>query len=307
MPSLKNIRKRIGSVKNTQKITRAMKMVAAARLRRAQENIHMFRPYMQELQRMLADVMQAANDANQQTLDPTAWSREQRPEQTVRVVLFTSDRGLAGAFNSNLYRALEQWLVESPRTRVELEVCGRKGVEYVKRRLRDRARLGVALRAWDPVALFQTHPGVEPKQVGPVMQALAQPLLDSFRSKQVDAVYVLYNQFHNAARQTVQFSRFLPLDLPPAETVVRTSWLYEPTRESVVAQLLPLLLQAQMHRVGLESIASELGARMSAMDNASRNAKEMISNLTLQLNRVRQALITKELMEIIGGAEALQG
>lgn len=333
MPSLKSIRKRIVSVKNTQKITRATKMVAAARLRRAQEQTLHFRPYVSQLQRMVLEVLQEernsedkangqeplregrtdsvpAEQPENRILESTRvvplYLYEERPLQRVRLVLLSSDRGLVGAFNSNLYRRLEQWLVENPGVVVELEVCGRKGIEYVKRRLRDRKRLGTSLLSWEHVELQQTHPGIDSKQVIEKTRVLAQSWTAAFQAKQIDAVYVLYNHFHNAARQTVELKRFLPIVVPKSD-VVSVSWVYEPNRQTVVEQLLPAFLEAEIMRMGLENIASELGAQMTAMDNASRNAKEMIADLTLQLNRVRQALITKELMEIIGGAEALQG
>lgn len=329
MPSLKSIRKRILSVKNTQKITRATKMVAAARLRRAQEQTLHFRPYISELRRMVIDMLQEESAENKQKalveVQPSGallqeqglssveaqravplYVYEEPFVQRVRFVLLTSERGLVGAFNSNLYRRLEQWLVENPNVIVELEVCGRKGVEYAKRRLRDRKILGPVLSSWEHVELCQIHPGVDSKQVIEKTHALSRSWVEAFLEKRVDAVYVLYNHFHNAARQTVELKKFLPVFVPKNENEPR-AWIYEPDQKTVAGQLLPSYLEAEVTRMGLESIASELGAQMTAMDNASRNAKEMIADLTLQLNRIRQALITKELMEIIGGAEALQG
>lgn len=336
MPSLKSIRKRIVSVKNTQKITKAMKMVAAAKLRRAQENVQAIRPYAQRLGHIASDLAEqlAAEPFDEApAFDPVELQAQDAPhrpdtaqtqgkppskqqlqrillgktEQRIRVVAITSDRGLVGAFNSNVIRRTERFATEKlgHEHKVDLVVLGKKGQAYFKRRnLKVVRELG----------------GAEPKTVAARARELGRILSESLLRDEADAIYVIYNEFKNAATQTVQVERLMPLRLsapvgvapeskgtPESEPRTLVDFLYEPDRDAVLAHLLPLYLETELHRILLEAIAGEFGAQMSAMDNASRNAKEMISRLTLQYNRARQATITKELMEIVGGAEALKG
>lgn len=288
MPSLKAIRKRIASVKNTQKITKAMKLVAAARLRRAQEAILAARPYSQELERVLGDLARAAGPE----AHPLLYEREQRHSE---VLVMTSDRGLAGSFNGALIRQAEKFLAKelADREEVELRIVGRKGNDYFKRR---EVEIAEFIHAPDSQAALSFS------------REMANTLIENYTQEKTDSVYLAYNEFRAPGSQKVTITRLLPIQ--PAEGAAEehdSDFLYEPSKESLLEHLLPLYLQNQLYRAALESIASELGARMAAMDAATRNAGEMIDKLTLSYNRARQAAITKELTEIIAGAESLKG
>ncbi len=321
MPSLKAIRKRIISVKNTQKITKAMKMVAAAKLRRAQDSVTAIRPYAGKMHKVVMDLAdRVAEDVLREAQEQGSDDREQwlrldalifgtggtgGPEGRIRLVAVTSDRGLAGAFNSSINRRVERFLVEKkgPGTPdIDIDVLGKKGRDYLRRR---------------NVKIAHELAGAEPKTAVERAAELTATLMEAVQAGTVDTIYIVYNEFKSAASQSVRVERLLPLKEPktaaspgePVEEAPRTltDFVYEPGQKAVLTHLLPLYLETELYRILLESIASEFGARMSAMDNASRNAKEMIGRLTLQFNRARQAAITKELMEIVGGAEALKG
>lgn len=334
MPSLKAIRKRIASVKNTQKITKAMKMVAAARLRRAQEAVQALRPYARHLGQIANDLASRLADepepdavvepvkdqeptespaakeeaAAEQAAVPTSAQLRRilvgRPgagEKRVRLVVVSADRGLAGAYNSNIFRRTERQITELKLEgrEVDLFVLGKKGRDFFRRR---------------PHKIVREVAGVDPKTMLARSQELAQSLTQALFADECDSIYIVFNEFKHAASISVKVQRLLPVEIARSkneaasdEPKTHVDFLFEPDRDAVLAHLLPLYLQTELQRIFLEAIASELGARMSAMDSASRNAKEMISRLTLQYNRARQALITKELMEIIGGAEALKG
>jgi F-type H+-transporting ATPase subunit gamma len=287
MPSLKAIRSRISTVKNTQKITKAMKLVAAARLRRAQETIVAARPYARGLEQVIAEVAARAGAAH-----PLL---EVRPMKRVEAIIVTSDRGLAGAFNSNINRQTERFVVEK---KVEIEelglaVVGRKGRDYLRRRKYNVVKDYVAPTS--PTALERAR-------------EISVGVVERYLDKQLDGVFIIYNEFKSAVSQTVRIEQLLPVvpkKLAPHEGA--GDFTYEPSRAAVLDAILPLYVEIELFRAMLESIASEMGARMSAMDNASKNASEMIARLTLSYNRARQAAITKELLEIIGGAEALKG
>jgi len=290
VPSLKAIRKRIGSVKNTQKITRAMKLVAAARLRRAQEAIVAARPYSAALERVVSELAdRAGRDAH-----PLLAERNGRRAQ---VVVMTSDRGLAGSFNTQVLRKTEVLLNEdlAEWDEVGLRLVGRKSNDYFKRR--------------DGNIASYTPSG---HQGGPLVltRELANVVVTDFLEERVDRVYLIYSEFKSAMSQKPVVSQLLPIKpRVPAEGEGQRAgdFIYEPSKEELLEHLLPLYIQNGLYRAALESVASELGARMSAMDSATRNAGDMIDRLTLQYNRARQAAITKELLEIIGGAEALKG
>jgi F-type H+-transporting ATPase subunit gamma len=290
VPSLKAIRKRIGSVKNTQKITRAMKLVAAARLRRAQDAIIAARPYSIALERVVAELAdRAGREAHPLLADRTG--------RRAQVVVMTSDRGLAGSFNTQVLRRTEVLMNEelAEWDEVTLRLVGRKGNEYFKRR---DATIGSYLPSG--------------QQGGPLVlsREIANFVVTDFLEEKVDRVYLIYSEFKSAMSQKPVVSQLLPLKPRPlAEGEVQRAgdFIYEPSKEELLEHLLPLYIQNGLYRAALESVASELGARMSAMDSATRNAGEMIDRLTLQYNRARQAAITKELLEIIGGAEALKG
>lgn len=290
MPSLKDIRKRIGSVRNTQKITRAMKMVAAARLRRAQQRVVELRPFARTTNEILQSVVARLRD--EEELHPLL---VQRPVQHAYVLVLTSDRGLAGAFNANAQRrAFQLWKeLESRGAQVRFGCMGRKGRDYLARR-------GAEI-ADDYKGIFEG--GGSSEHVG----SIARALVADFQAQKVDAVYVVYNEFRSAITQNVRADMILPL-VPEQveESPTQSELLYEPDRRSLLETLLPMQVQTQLYRALLESIASEHGARMTAMDAATNNAKDMISRLTLQFNRARQAAITKELVEIISGAEAIR-
>ena len=294
MPSLKAIRVRIASVKNTQKITRAMKLVAAARLRRAQDAMLAARPYSSRLREVIADVS-ARIAATQKSDVPVHPLLTHRPIKNVRLLLVTSDRGLAGGYNSNLNRRVERYLVDEKDKyqSIELTIIGRKGKEHFRRR---------------KATVKSEYPGVASDTALERARTLAAEFTQDFLDGKIDAIYVVYNEFKSAISQVVQMEPLLPLqqaEFPAGEG--RIDFEYEPSRAEVLDTLLPLYVEISLYRVFLEAIASEFGARMSAMDNATKNAKEMIGSLTLAFNRARQAAITKELMEIVGGAEALKG
>ena len=330
MPSLKSIRKRISSVKNTQKITKAMKMVAAAKLRRAQDAALALRPYAQHLGQIASDVaerLMSEPQVEDVATEPTGASADAghgeegrsvadqarliqkillgQSESRIRLVVVSADRGLAGAYNSGLFRRSERFFVDQagqqPAPQIDLIVLGKKGRDYFRRR---------------PVKVVKELPGIEPKSASARAKELGQLLADALLRGESDAIYICYNEFKSVASQGVRIERILPLRLRPTvrrgeetpdEPRSLVDFEYEPGRDAVLEHLLPLYLEAELNRIMLEAIAAEFSARMRAMDSASRNAKEMIGRLTLQYNRARQAAITKELMEIIGGAEALKG
>lgn len=289
MPSLKAIRKRIASVKNTKKITAAMKLVAAARLRRAQDAILAARPYADRLNEVISDVAARAGDAH-----PLLVQREE--SKKIALVVITSDRGLCGGFNSNLIRRTERFLIDNQEKFEEasLFLVGRKGRDYFRRRKFKIVRDWAAVQGGDAALALARE--------------IVPTLTESFLAGEYDTVYLVYNEFKSAITQRAAVEPLLPVRVAPVdESYGLNDFKYEPSREELLTNLVPLHLEVQVYRAVLESIASEFGARMSAMDSATRNASDMISNLTLQANRARQASITKELMEIIGGAEALKG
>jgi F-type H+-transporting ATPase subunit gamma len=289
MPSLKAIRTRIASVKSTQKITRAMKLVAAARLRRAQDAIVGARPYADALAAVMTEVALRAGAEAHPLL-------ERRSPERLTLVTVTTDRGLAGGLNTNVFRAVQRFSTEHAEAReITFEVVGRKGRDYFRRR---RIPVGHEL----PGATGETAVQLA-RQVGHIA-------VQSFADGRTDAVYLVYNEFKSALAQRVVIVPLLPVAtaaLGSAASAGAIDFVYEPSKRHLLDVLLPLYVESQIHRALLESVASEFGARMTAMDSATNNAKEMIATYTLQYNRARQAAITKELMEIVGGAEALKG
>ena len=295
MPSLKAIRTRISSVKSTQKITRAMKLVSAARLRRAQDAIVGARPYANALADAIVEVALRAGADAHPLLD------KRTPERLTMVPL-TSDRGLAGGFNANVFRAVQRFTDEQkratpPAREIALEIVGKKGRDFFRRR---KATIGHEL------------PGPTAETAVQIAREMAAIVTHSFQNGRTDAVYLVYNEFKSAGTQRVVVEPLLPitganLRVPEGSATAATDFLYEPSKERLLDALLPMYVESQIYRGLLESMASEFGARMTAMENATSNAKEMISSLTLQYNRARQAAITKELMEIVSGAEALKG
>jgi F-type H+-transporting ATPase subunit gamma len=289
VPSLRDIRRRIGSVKSTQQITKAMKMVAAAKLRRAQEAITRARPYAQLLERTLHRVASRAQ-SDETAAHPLLASR---PVKRVELVVITSDRGLAGGFNSNIVRRVQRFFVENADRYQEIVVStiGRKG--------RDGARAR-------KVPVRKDYTGVHARLSFEKAHEIATELSGRFLAGEVDAVFLLYNEFKSAISQAVTLKQLLPVETGPAEATASVDFLYEPGRAELLADIVPRHLDVQVWRALLDSAASEHGARMTAMEAATKNAAEMIAMLSLQYNRARQAYITKELMEIVSGAEALK-
>ena len=292
MPSLKSIRTQIASKKSTQKITRAMKLVSAARLRGAQDAIVAARPYANALVEVIGQVAERAGAEAHPLL-------ERREEKRVTLVAITSDRGLAGGFNANITRAVQRFISERSDgppagLEVSLVIVGKKGRDYYRRR---KLTVGHEL------------PGATGATAGELARRVASIVVDAFVDGRTDAVYLVYNEFKSAVQQRIVVEPLLPVThaqgAPPATTPL--DFAYEPSKRQVLDVLLPQFVESQVHRALLESVASEFGARMTAMENATNNAKEMIAGLTLKYNRVRQAAITKELMEIVSGAEALKG
>ena len=289
MPSLRDIRRRIGSVKSTQQITKAMKMVAAAKLRRAQEAITRARPYAVLLEKSLNRVASRAT-AEEGAAHPLLASRKVK---RVELVVITSDRGLAGGFNSNVVRRAQRFLVENADKYEEITVStiGKKGRDSLKAR---------------KVALRKDYTGVHANLSFEKAHEIAGELSERFLSGEVDAVFLLFNEFKSAIAQIVRLKQLLPVETGPAEATASVDFLYEPSRGELLADIVPRHLDVQVWRALLDSGASEHGARMTAMEAATKNAAEMIGALSLQYNRARQAYITKELSEIVSGAESLK-
>ena len=283
MPSLKALRKRVATVRSTQKITKAMKMIAAARLRRAQEAAERARPYAAKLAETFAVVAAGVEPEAHPLL-------ARREERRIDLLVLTSDRGLCGGYNANLLRAAERF-VRKQSSQAALAVVGRKGVEYFRRR---------------GATIVQQHVGVAATPVPELTRELAAVVTQRFVEGETDAVYLAYNRFHSSISQIPTVTRLLPIELPTTDAPP-VDYIFEPDRATLLNLLLPRYVQAVVTQALLEAVASEHGARMTAMDNATTNASDMIGRLTLLMNRVRQAAITKELMEIVSGAEALKG
>jgi len=290
MPSLQALRRKIGSVKNTQKITKAMKMVAAAKLKRAQDRILAARPYGHKMREVIADLGLRVNRAAHPLL-------QKRAARNIEVLVVTSDRGLCGAFNANILRRAGEFLreCEARGVKVTVSFVGRKGREFFRR------------RQWP---IRQQWLGVFDRLTYEHGLDIGQDLIEQFTKGTFDELYVIYNEFKSAIQQRVIVEKLFPIDAldGTAETSVVSggSYEYEPDEDELLAALLPKHFQIQAFRVLLESSAAEQGARMAAMDGATRNAGELIKKLTLYYNKTRQAAITKELMDIVGGAEALK-
>ncbi|HEY0592683.1 MAG TPA: ATP synthase F1 subunit gamma [Thermoanaerobaculia bacterium] len=284
MPSTLDLRRRIRSVKNTQQITRAMKMVAAAKLRRAQDRMLAARPYAGALHQMLQSVASRVDAETHPLL-------QRREEKNVLLLVVTGDKGLAGAFNMNVIKAAQSALAERPWENVQLLPVGRKGNDFFRRR-------ATAIR-WQAINVFQAL-SLE------TAQEIAKIIIDDYAEAKIDAVYVVFNEFRSMISQRVEMHRLLPIDLPPKrEGAPEIDYLYEPEPERILGILLPRYIEFQLYRVLLESAAAEHAARMTAMEAATKNASDMIDRLTLTYNRIRQAAITKEIIEIVSGAAAL--
>ena len=280
-----DIRRRIRSVKNTQQITKAMKMVAAAKLRRAQERIFAARPYAAALREVLSSVATRVEGIDH----PLLGARE---EKNVLILVVTADKGLAGAFNSNAIRAAMNAMRENQWPSVQLLPIGRKANDYFRKRPIPLRREAVhALRA---LTLQTAH-------------EISQALIEDFVTEKIDAVYAVYNEFKSIIAQHVRVERILPIERDWDEVGTEVDYLYEPGPVEILEDLLPKHIEFQLYRILLESAAGEQGARMTAMEAATKNASDMIDHLTLTYNRIRQASITKEIIEIVSGAAAQGG
>ena len=285
MPSLIDIRRRIRSVKNTQQITKAMKMVSAAKLRRAQERVVAARPYGAMLHRVLSNVAAAA--AGNEEIGDSPLLKE-RPENRIQLILFTSDRGLAGAFNGNLLKATQRFIADHPNARIELELVGRKGRDFFRRR---------------SYPITGDHVGILNKPAYADASTIARKIIDRFANDEIDAVYIIYNEFKSVMTQKLTIDKVLPVTAPQGEPV---DYIFEQPVEQMMASLLPKYVEIQFYSAMLETAAAEHAARMTAMDSATSNAGDVIDNLTLYMNRVRQASITREIIEVVSGASALE-
>ncbi|MEX2303957.1 MAG: ATP synthase F1 subunit gamma [Bryobacterales bacterium] len=293
MPSLIDLRRRIRSVHNTQQITKAMKMVSAARLRRAQERALEGRPYSKMLREMLGSVIGKLAEDSPVRQHPLL---DRREEKRILLVVLAGEKGLCGAFNSNVLRASQAFLAQHSGDKVELEVLGRKARDFYRKR---------------PVEISGQWVGVLTKVEFASAREIAGRIIERFAEREMDAVYLVYNEFKSVMTQKVNLLRLLPIDTaqPEGADAAQTSsvdYIYEQPPEDIFRFLLPKFVEISVYQAMVESAASEHAARMTAMDAATRNAGEVIEKLTLHLNRVRQASITNDLIEVVSGAAALE-
>ena len=287
MPSLIDLRRRIRSVKNTQQITKAMKVVSAAKLRRAQDRVLAARPYAQIIRRMLANVTRAAGEG--QDGEGVALLAR-RPEKRIQLLVITADRGLAGAFNSNVIRTAQKFIQDNPEAEVQLELIGRKGRDFFRKR--SRHVTGEYSTIFQKVVRYEDA------------REIARKVTERFQNAEIDAVYMVLNNFKSLMASRLVVSRILPVE--PLEKHEQIDYIYEQPPKRLLESLLPRYIEAQIYRALLESAAAEHAARMTAMEAASSNAADVIDSLTLKMNRVRQASITREIIEIVSGAAALE-
>jgi F-type H+-transporting ATPase subunit gamma len=291
MPSLLDIRRRVRAVKSTQQITKAMKMVAASKLRRAQERTQQARPFATQMLRVLNSLASRVDPSVHPLLDERAI-----PRSGGRVLLFviTADRGLCGSFNANVIKQSSQFIAENPGREVALGLIGRRGRDFFAKR-------NFEVR-YEQVNLFATVKYDDAKRI-------AQAAMDAFLSGSVDSVYLVYNEFKSVMVQRVVVERLLPIPRleiqAPEGTAAATEYLYEPSAEHLLTNLIPTHVEVQVFRALLESNAAFYAAQMTAMDAATRNSGDMIESLTLYMNKVRQAAITREIIEVVSGAQAL--
>jgi F-type H+-transporting ATPase subunit gamma len=286
MPSLIDIRRRIRSVKNTQQITKAMKMVSAAKLRRAQDRVIASRPYGAMLREILGNVAAAVANDEIEGKNPLL---AQRPEKRILLVLVTSDKGLAGAFNTNLIKAAQRFSVEHPDASISMVLIGRKGRDFFRKR---------------GATVVADHINMAAKLVYADVAAIAGKAMELYRREEIDAVYLIYNEFKSVSTQTLVARRVLPIQMP--EQTNPPDYIFEQSPVEMLDALLPRYVETEFYRALAESTAAEHAARMTAMEAATSNAGDMIERLTLYMNRVRQASITKEIIEVVSGAAAAE-
>jgi F-type H+-transporting ATPase subunit gamma len=295
MPNLLEVRRRLKSVKNTQQITKAMKMVSAARLKRAQERVVMARPFANKMGEVLGELAQRTDqDFHHPLLDL-------RGDQRYLLVLITADKGLCGAFNTNLTKAAQAFIRENPDKTIEIMAVGRKGRDFFRNR---HATITSEFIGLTGKARLEFSEALE------VAQAIIKEYTED---KEIDKVFIIYNEFKSVLSQRVVLEQLLPVsrakvepeEEKPQQAANLVDYIYEQPPDQMFSTLLPRLVETQIFRALLESVASEHGARMTAMDSASKNASELIESLTLNMNRVRQAAITNEIIEVVSGAAAL--
>ena len=286
MPSLIDIRRRIRSVKNTQQITKAVKMISAVKLRRAQDRVIASRPYAAMFRKVLENVASALANDEQAQQNPMLARRE---EKRILLVLITSDMGKAGAFNTNLIKGAQRFMAEHGGASIKLELIGRKGRDFFRKRHGD---------------ITGEHLGLAAKVIYGDVAAIAQKAMDLYSREEIDAVYLLYNEFKSAVSQKLTITRVLPVEVP--ERAERIDYIFQTPAAEMLKALLPRYVELELYRALLESTAAEHAARMTAMESATSNAGEMIDKLTLYMNRVRQASITKEIIEVVSGAAAAE-
>lgn len=287
MIGLKALRRRIASIKSTQQITRAMKMVAAARLRRAHERIIEARPYADKMR----EVLQSLSLRTDPTTHPLLVRREMK---RVELVAITTDRGLCGSFNQNVFRMVEQFIREKKQAyeEIALTIVGRKGLDYFRRR---------------SVPIIREYAGRFREIDYPVAATIGKDLVEDYTNEAVDGVFLVYNEFRSPLVQRVTIKDLLPIEpLKVEPDYYAVEYIYEPSAAAILSELLPRYVEVQIFRALLESLAGEHGARMTAMGAATDNAQEMMEKLALVYNKARQSAITKEMMEIVGGVEALR-
>jgi F-type H+-transporting ATPase subunit gamma len=290
---LKEVRNRIKSVQSTQQITKAMKMVSAAKLRRAQDAIVQMRPYARKLQEMLSNIVSNTDVEGGNTL------ATERPVERVLLIVITSDRGLAGAYNANIIKLAKQTIREKYATQysrgnVTIWNIGKKGYEHF---------------AKNNYKVSDAHKDIFLNLTFDNVQRASQAAVQAFRNREFDAVEIIYSEFKNAATQRFVSEQFLPIPKSQnnAGNTTKADFIFDPGKEELIAELMPKILNTQLYKAVLDANASEHGARMTAMDKASENANELLRDLKISYNRARQAAITTELTEIVSGAAALQG
>jgi len=286
MPSLIDMRRRIRSVKNTQQITKAMKMVSAAKLRRAQDRVIASRPYGSLLRKVLANVAAAAPAGDADQVHPLLARRE---EKRILLVVITGDKGLAGAFNSNIIKGAQRFQAEHADAAIQLELIGRKGRDYFRKRRGN---------------ISGEHINLAAKAIYEDVAQIARKAIDLYSRNEIDAVYIVYNEFKSVVSQKLTTQRVLPVEMPRETQPV--DYIFEQPPAEMLAALLPRYVETEFYHALLESAAAEHAARMTAMEAATSNAGEMIDKLTLYMNRVRQASITKEIIEVVSGAAAAE-
>ena len=289
MATLREVRNRISGVKKTQKITKAMKMVAAAKLRRAQKDVVAARPYAKKIKELLQHLVPQAEGVGSSFAVA-------RPVSAVALLVVTSDRGFCGAFNSNLLKAAvnhlnTQYAGFNEQGKVDLYCVGRKGADFFSKR---------------QFKVAEKYLGVTAHLVFSQAQSIARLLIEGYTDSKYDRIDIVYNEFKSVAQQRIMIEPFLPIPPMESESARPADYIYEPAKTAILEALIPRHLNFQVWRVLLESNAAEMGARMAAMENATENAREMIEFLQLQYNKARQAAITKELLEVVSGAEALR-